>query len=446
MQRLGSILSFSILLITSVVAQRVDNSPYSRFGIGNIFDQNFQSVRLMGGVGSAHTDPYHANFLNPASISFLNATAFEVGVSMKRSTISDDVSSATQWGGNLEYIAIAFPLKNPINQAYERIDPKYKLAMGFALFQNSKVNYDITSNEISETFGAFQRQYLGTGGSYKAQWTNSVKYKNFSLGLNLGYMFGKISYERNLLFTELTQPFNNAFTDDYTLRGGYWNMGLIYSTVINRSKLKDNQSVAAQRISIGIRGGLSSDFSTESNQFAYAFQRVAANSTISDTIYERRGIEGSGRLPAEIGLGIQYFYGEKFMIGFDASQAYWSNYENDATGEQKNTFQNSMNMSLGGFYRPDYKSFNRYFKRVFYRYGFYYKQDPRIVGGEGLTDIGVTAGFGFPFIFQRRISNANLGISYGKFGRGSLIEENYLKIHFGFTFNDEEWFIKRKYN
>jgi hypothetical protein len=66
--------------------------------------------------------------------------------------------------------------------------------------------------------------------------------------------------------------------------------------------------------------------------------------------------------------------------------------------------------------------------------------------GERVTDMGINFGFGLPFFYQRKISHANLGISAGYLGRGTAIEERYIRATFSFTFNDDEWFIKRKYN
>ena len=78
--------------------------------------------------------------------------------------------------------------------------------------------------------------------------------------------------------------------------------------------------------------------------------------------------------------------------------------------------------------------------------GAYYHRDPREVDGIGVDQYGVTFGLGLPFVYQRSGSNASLGVDFGRKGQGTIIEEAYLKLNFGFTFNDEGWFIKRKYN
>jgi hypothetical protein len=58
--------------------------------------------------------------------------------------------------------------------------------------------------------------------------------------------------------------------------------------------------------------------------------------------------------------------------------------------------------------------------------------------------VGGTFGFSFPV---GRASTVDLGIRIGK--RGALpqssIEENYFRVYFGITFNDQ-WFNKRKFD
>jgi len=39
-----------------------------------------------------------------------------------------------------------------------------------------------------------------------------------------------------------------------------------------------------------------------------------------------------------------------------------------------------------------------------------------------------------------------LGIDIGRSGMNTPIQENYFRFTLGFTFNDDEWFVKRKYN
>ena len=48
--------------------------------------------------------------------------------------------------------------------------------------------------------------------------------------------------------------------------------------------------------------------------------------------------------------------------------------------------------------------------------------------------------------FEPFVPTANLGIDIGRSGMNTPIQENYFRFTLGFTFNDDEWFVKRKYN
>ncbi|MBK8627584.1 MAG: hypothetical protein IPN86_19075 [Saprospiraceae bacterium] len=199
-------------------AQQSDNSPYSRYGIGEPTDNNFNHLRQMGGLGASFIDGYHINIVNPASYSFLNATAFDVGIFAKRTWLNDNLNTNKIWSGNLDYLSLAFPLRNPINDLYDGVKKDYKLAMAITLMPNSNVNYNIVSSDSLQQIGPFTRNYIGTGGSYKLLWGNSIKYKNLSFGINLGYLFGKLKYENKVFFESSEFAFNDIYANEYNVR------------------------------------------------------------------------------------------------------------------------------------------------------------------------------------------------------------------------------------
>lgn len=450
MRQRYSVLILLLLFTLGARAQQADNSPYSRFGIGDLTDVNFNHTRQMGGLGASFLDAFHINIVNPASYSFLNATAFDVGLFAKYTSLQDKNNTGTFWSGNLEYLSLAFPLKNPINEIYDGVKKPYKLGMAFTLMPHSNVSYNIVSLDSLSGVGNFTRRYLGTGGSYKFIWGNSIKYKDFAFGINAGYLFGKLNNERSVIFNDFDFPFNDVYATDYNIRGLLWNAGLIYTKVINQKAIEVNKTLSAKRISIGIHANSSTGFSTSANNFDRSVQQLPGNIILIDTIRYNIELAGRGRLPAEFGIGTTYYSGEKSAIGVNFAWSGWSSYFNDATSERKGSLSDSYKLSAGGYIRPDYKSFDNFFERVFYRYGAYYHRDPRLVaeGSEAkpINAYGVTLGMGMPFVFQRKISYVNLGANFGIRGQGTPISEKFVKISLGVTFNDDEWFLKRKYN
>ena len=122
---------------------------------------------------------------------------------------------------------------------------------------------------------------------------------------------------------------------------------------------------------------------------------------------------------------------------------FWSQYENDAVPEE---LDNTTRLAVGGYFRPDSRSNDSFLKRVSYRFGAYVQDDPRVLDGQTINNFGLTMGFGLPLSWQRKFSNLNLGFTYGRRSVGDLLSEEFIRLSMGFTFNDKEWFIKRKYN
>jgi hypothetical protein len=400
----------------------------------------------MGGLGASFIDGFQINVVNPASLGYLNSTAFDAGIFAKRTILNDSKASNKIWSGNLDYLSLAFPLRNPINEIYDNVKKDYKLAMSLSLMSHSSVNYDISSRDSLTSGVNFLRNYLGTGGSYKVLWGNAIKYKNTSFGLNLGYLFGKLRYENKLLFDAAEFAYSDIFANDYNMKGFIWNAGFIYTNIINKKAIEKNKTAPVKQISLGIHFGTSSSFSTSSNINHFLLQQLPGNVVNSDTISLKNSIAGSGKLPAELGVGMTYYSSEKLSLGVNFTATSWSQYFNEATGEVKGSLKNSQKWSIGGHFRPDYKSFDNFFERVYYRYGLYYQTDPRVVGTKQIDTYGLTFGVGMPFVYQRKISHVNLGINAGIKGQNTPISEKFVKISLGVTFNDDEWFLKRKYN
>ena len=437
---------FFFILPFVLFGQKVENSPYSRYGLGDLTDPAISAYRSMGYTSIANHDRFHINLSNPASLASLGTTSYEVGAFAKRATLNEGDKSNTAWSGNLDYISIGFPLHNPINDIYEENNRKYKLGMAFSLNRLSRTAYNISSLDSISEVGKFQRNYTGKGGTYKFQWANAINYGDLSFGLSLGYVFGGIETTRQVIFEDLEYAFDNYLTKDYHISAFQLNTGLLYKIAFNAKKAEQNPSIPLKFLKLGLTYTPSFGFSTLKNELSLNKQLIGTGSIITDTISNTPDVSGNGSLPGEFGFGFMYQNGEKSNFCGDIKIGTWSTYYNEAAGDKANELKNSLHLSLGGFIRPNYKSYTSFWKRAFYKYGLYYNQDPRVVLDKQITNYGLTMGVGLPFVFQRRIAHTDIGLDFGKKGSGTVIEENYFKINFGFTFNDDEWFIKRKYN
>ena len=60
-------------------ASAQENSPYSRYGLGDLTPNQNVFSRGMGGIAAGVADNKSVNFTNPASLTFISNTIFDVG-------------------------------------------------------------------------------------------------------------------------------------------------------------------------------------------------------------------------------------------------------------------------------------------------------------------------------------------------------------------------------
>lgn len=418
-----------------------NNSPLSRFGLGDLMAQPLAASAGFGGLSAAFQDPSHLNLLNPASLAWLQMTAFEVGLYGRYANLSSPEASESVWSGNLRYFALGFPLKNPINQAIDRRQSPVGLGMSFSLQPYSLVGYDVATVKNIEWAGESLNSLKGNGGAYKLSWGNAVRYKNLSAGLNLNYLFGKITNNTRVELSEVAYDFYTEFLDEFSVSGFNWEAGVQYALQFKKPNEKGEMANTGKRLIFGATLANSSEFTTNSSRFHH---RDNVNFAIQDTILYEEGVKGKGTLPSNWQIGLMYEDFNKFRLGLEYQQSGWSNYTNEAKPE---TFSDTWRVAFGAEYVPDALSYNNYFRRVRYRAGFFYGADPRSLDGEQITHTGLTIGLGFPIILPRQqISFINLALEGGKFGVPDVLDETYLQLILGFTLNDNTWFFKRKYN
>ena len=109
------------------------------------------------------------------------------------------------------------------------------------------------------------------------------------------------------------------------------------------------------------------------------------------------------------------------------------------------TFEDASTISAGGFFIPEFDSFNRYWKRIVYRTGVRFENTGLKINNEVIKEFGISFGVGLPV--GRIFSNANIGLEVGKRGttKANLVEENFVNFQISLSLNDR-WFEKRKFN
>lgn len=68
-------------MITHIKAQ--ENSPYSRYGLGDIVPSQNTINRAMGGISAAYHDYQSINFTNPASYANISLVTYDLGLEIQ---------------------------------------------------------------------------------------------------------------------------------------------------------------------------------------------------------------------------------------------------------------------------------------------------------------------------------------------------------------------------
>ncbi len=440
------LLAFGLLLSTLAFSQSSAirpkaNSPYSRFGLGNLTDQHFAMAGAMGGLGQAMVDPYHFNHLNPASLAFLVNTVFEVGLNMQWNNLSDNTETQNYWNGNLNYMGLAMPLKNSINKTLDKDDSPWAYGMAFSLMPYSEVGYYLQTIATDPVAGEVANILKGSGGTYKFRWGTAARYKMLAVGANFNYHFGKLTYNRRLELGDLGARYDSELQDEFNISGVVWELGAQYALLFKKKAPSGAKEPSGKRLVMGLTYNNSYDFNTNSSLYYFRDNLQYGD---QDTISFERDRLGEGVMPASFGAGISFEVANKLKIGAEYTATTWSSYTNSAKPE---SLQDASRIAFGMEYIPDYQSYNNYFKRMRYRMGGFMRTDPRTVNGQTLEQYGLTLGFGMPVVLPRQqLSFINFAFEVGQFGLADELKENYAKIQVGFTLNDNTWFFKRKFN
>lgn len=408
-------LLFSIsYLLFSALTFAQQNSPYSRYGLGEIRTTSFPANHSMGLLTSAYRSSTNINFANPASLAAIKFTTFETGVFVSSTTLHAADGSDNIRNANLSHIAFAFPVAK-------------KWGMSFGLIPFSRMDYNIerTDEQVFFTTDTLQvnKRYEGTGSLYQLYFGNAVQIKKFSAGLNIVYFFGK--------FSRLTQY---DYTPDAKFYFDFEKTSLNYYSdlVFNAGSQYTDTFKNGMSFLIGANSRIGKNIGVRSES---SVARINIDTVTTDTA-------GKIFLPSSFGFGFALKKENKWMLGIQGDYTWWSKFK---SFEKKDSLlADNITVGIGGEITPDYKSLN-YLKNIQYRLGVYGGTNYLKFGSTQLQEFGVTFGFGLPI--KRTLSRFNLGFEIGQKGTtaNNLLKENFFKVHIGITINDI-WFIKRKFD
>jgi len=91
-----------------------ENSPYSRYGVGNILPSGNIQNRAIGGISAGFADAATINTVNPATYGNLILTTLDLGIEYDSRTIESQNLLGTYKSNNgiVSYLQFGFPLLN----------------------------------------------------------------------------------------------------------------------------------------------------------------------------------------------------------------------------------------------------------------------------------------------------------------------------------------------
>ncbi len=406
---------FTTLLISqSAISQNNTNSPYTRFGYGDLSDSNSGEQRAMGGISIGSRSKYGINPVNPASYSVVDSMTFmfDVGVGGLVSKFADNTGNKTSFNSNLEYVTMLFPLSKKIGFSAGLLPYSFS---GYSFYTTDTLLID-NHTSVPDSLG-YNTSFYGTGGISQVYSGISVNlFDHISIGANAYYMFGNLNNIRSLTFNSSSGYYSTYQQNAITVSNFRFRYGAqFYNTFAKKHDVN--------------LGFIYEHKANLNGTFSQITSGVLTDSLLPSNDFE---------LPSVLGAGLHYTFDKRLTLGVDYTLQKW--------GEAKffgktDSLTNRSKIAFGGEFIPDVRG-RKYYERIRYRAGLNISNPYYKVGGIlPPKNFGITFGIGLPLRNSNTIVNAT--VEYGKVGATNMLREDYLKFTFNAAFN-ENWFFKRK--
>ena len=405
-------------------------SPYSVFGIGDLYTQGTAYDRSKGGVGIAARSNRFINYLNPAAVTARDTLSFmmDFGLSSENKVYKQGNITSANNIFNLNNIVFSFPIYR--KTAFSAgITPMSSVGYNFAHSVTDPSIIGYTGNIVysSSGNGSIYQMFAGLG---------TVLFDHFSVGAQLLYYFGNI--DKGTVMTFANESYR-SLSSGYILQlnsmgvklGAQWEKRLspetslvIGATYRPKSKIK----------------GYSADY------------QFATLSSVRDTVkYEVDTLSRSSvYMGDEIGVGISIRKGDKWNMEFDYTRSDWTDTGMGSARGFSNIGNAVFSTGVSNTFRvgfeliPNRNDIRYYLRRCSYRMGAYYKNSYFKLDGNDINSMGVTLGMTLPVF--RWYNGVSLGVDLGQRGNttGNLTRERYALFSIGFNIHDI-WFQKPRY-
>ncbi len=395
-------------------AQDGSPSPYSFFGLGDVSFRGTTENVAMGGIRT-FVDSIHYNINNPAALTRLRYVNLNLGISNKFINVSDQTDSQWLSAHNISYFSLGIPVGK-------------KTGIGMGLVPVNSSSYKIFNKD---DLGIYT--FEGNGGNSRIFLAGAYQLtEDLSIGIEYQYYFGYLDHENYWIPTDpYTYTKENS---DIDFTGQSFKFSSLFKHRLNKQHY----------INLSVNYRTEAVFDAHYQNHTQLITSTPNGNDIVESL-NREQKNDKINFPASLNAGIGYGKINNWFLGLEYNQEMMQNFRNPFFDPHYIQYQKASAIKLGGFYTPAYNSLTKYWKRITYRTGAYYKNTGMLIYDTQITDFGITFGLSLPAL--RRLSNLNLGLEWGQRGKitNRLVKENYFNFHIGISLNDR-WFIKHKIN
>jgi hypothetical protein len=420
-----TLLTTMLFLISGVaIAQNNTNSPYSRYGYGQLAEQGASNSRAMGGVAYGLRDKAHTNFANPASYTAVDSLTFifEGGMSLQNTNFDNGINKINAKNTSLDYLSMHF-----------RIGTNFGMSMGLLPYAN--VGYDM-KNETKDAVDnekTYVTNYFGEGGLHQAYVGLAYKIsRKFSIGANISYLWGDVEHAMMLIFPYNSDAYGVMKRDHVGINSMKIDIGAQYSYQFGKKHFATFGAVFSPGYNLT---------NTTYIQEIVGSSNAILNASSSGLSSKQTDLDVKNGIPMSFGVGVAYIYDGRLTVGMDVTYQQWSKV---SFMGNKDAFVDRTKIAVGAEFQPDPIG-RSLLKRIKYRAGAYYNAPYyKLDGVRASKEWGVSAGLSVPI---RSRSYFNISAQYGRVNGQTVnfINENQLRVNIGVTFN-ERWFYKTRVN
>ena len=416
------LLGLTIFMINiNVIGQSDLSTPYSRFGLGDIYTGSPNTMlRGMGGVANAMSGNCILNPANPASYTAIDSLSFlfDAGFYIKAATFSTNKTTANGSNASFDYASVGLSATK-----------RWKMGFGIMPYANREYNVITEHNDL----GSYRVAFQGEGGLNRVFFANGVKItKDLSIGVTASFIFGTLFDNTSIYYPDSTAFLNGKRSIDMRVNDFKLDYGVLYRLPISK-----------YNITIGATYSQGSKIASKRDIFIRSMFKGFENQIESpiDTLKYIENENVNINIPGGFGLGITFDKGDGWVVGADFNWAGWKGFTMSGLND---SLQNSWNVAIGGSYKPESTSISRYYKKITYRAGLHFDQTYYNIYGKSINKYGLTLGLGLPV--PRSFTSFNVAVEFGSMGtiKNDLVKENYYNISISMSIHDR-WFVKKRY-